>query len=216
MKWASYAIKFEVNEAGNVHYLTKTFVVKAQIFEQVSTSFAQTANWDYPAKYQVSSGFPVQFDQLDSNKYPIVHVQFDAQFFGDKDKTEYPKTLYITLQKDDQLPFTAHSDYIKSIQRYQIDFDLRYLIKDLINGDYKVVAHIEDHRALKAHKFDVGILYVNFNEGSNERTNFGVREDYKLLEKITNYFPPEEPEKGPLVPLVFCVAIVSLFLYYVG
>ena len=86
----------------------------------------------------------------------------------------------------------------------------------MINGDYKVVAHIEDPRALKPHKFDVGILYVNFNEGSFEGSNFGVREDYKLLEKITNYFPPAEPEKGTTVPLVFTVAIISLFLYYVG
>ena len=91
MKWASYAIKFHVkNDKGGDIYLTKTFVVKTQIFETVSTSFAQTANWDYPAKYQVSSGYPVQFDQLDSNKYPIVHIQLDAQFFGDKDKTENP------------------------------------------------------------------------------------------------------------------------------
>lgn len=122
----------------------------------------------------------------------------------------------MTLQKDDQNPYSAHADYIKSIQRYQIDFDLRYLITDLINGDYKIVAHIEDPRAIKSHKFDVGVLYVNFDEGSNEGTNFGVREDYKLLEKITNYFPPEEPEKGATVPLVFTGAIVCLFLYYVG
>lgn len=75
MKWAPYAMKFQVkNEAGKTFYLTKTFIVKAQIFEQVSTSFAQTANWDYPEKYQVSSGFPVQFNQLNSNKYPIVHI----------------------------------------------------------------------------------------------------------------------------------------------
>ena len=36
------------------------------------------------------------------------------------------------------------------------------------------------------------------------------------MDKITNYFPPEEPEKGALVPLVATVMIVSLFLYYVG
>jgi hypothetical protein len=116
MKWASYAIKFHFKSIFLMdNYITKTFVVKTQIFETVSTSFAQTANWDYPEKYQVSSGFPVQFDQLDSNKYPIVHIQLDAQFFGDKDKTEYPQSLYITLQKDDQISYTAHSDYIKSI-----------------------------------------------------------------------------------------------------
>ena len=79
-----------------------------------------------------------------------------------------------------------------------------------------MVVHIDDPRALNVHKFDLGILYVNFNEGSNEGTNFGIREDYKLLDKITNYFAPEEPEKSPIVPLAFTVVIISLFLYYVG
>lgn len=79
-----------------------------------------------------------------------------------------------------------------------------------------MVVHIDDPRAVKAHKFDLGILYVNFNEGSAEGSNSRVRDDYRLLDKITNYFPPEEPEKGSLIPLVFSVGIVSLFLYYVG
>ena len=122
----------------------------------------------------------------------------------------------MTLQKDDQLAYSAHADYIKSIERFQIDFDLRYLITSQINGDYKMVVHISDPRALNTHKFDLGVLYVNFNDGKTEGTNSGVREDYKLLEKITNYFPPEEPEKGATVPLVFTVVIVSLFFYYMG
>lgn len=124
--------------------------------------------------------------------------------------------MFVTLQKDDQLPYTVHADYIKSIQRYQIDFDLRYLIKEMINGDYKMVVHIDDPRALKPFKFDLGVLYVNFNEGTNEATNDRVREDYKLLDKITNYFPPEEPPKGAAIPLVFTIMMVALFLYYVG
>lgn len=79
-----------------------------------------------------------------------------------------------------------------------------------------MVVHIDDPRAVQAHKFDLGILYVNFNEGSAEGSNSRVRDDYRLLDKITNYFPPEEPEKGSLIPLVFSVGIVTLFLYYVG
>ena len=118
MKWAAHAIKFQLRSTeypkAELH-VVKTFVIKAQIYEQVATSFAQTAGWDYPEKYQVSSGFPVQFNQLNSNKYPIVHIQLDAQFFGDADKTEYPQSLFVTLQKDDQIPYTAHADYIKSI-----------------------------------------------------------------------------------------------------
>jgi hypothetical protein len=42
-----------------------------------------------------------------------------------------------------------------------------------------------------------------------------MRDDYKLLDKITNYFPPEEPEKGAIIPLIFAVGISSLLIYYV-
>jgi len=64
--------------------------VKAKIYSKPSVSFAQTAGWDYPEKYQVNSGFPVEFDQSDSTENPIIHIQIDAQFFGDKDKVQWP------------------------------------------------------------------------------------------------------------------------------
>lgn len=116
MRWASYALKFELESADKSHYfVTKTFQVKTKIYDVVSTSFAQTAGWDYPDKYQVSSGFPVEFDAKDTSTHPIIHIQIDAQFFGDKDKEQYPDTLYVTLQKDDQLPYSAHADYIQKI-----------------------------------------------------------------------------------------------------
>ena len=77
MKWASYAIKFELKKKGledEVFYVTKTFQVKTKIYEVVSTSFAQTAGWDYPEKYQVNQGFPVEFEYFDASEYPIVHI----------------------------------------------------------------------------------------------------------------------------------------------
>jgi hypothetical protein len=57
---------------------------------------------------------------------------------------------------------------------------------------------------------------VNFQDGSVEATNFGVRDDFKLLDKITNYFPPEEEQKGALIPLIFSAIVVGLFLNFVG
>jgi hypothetical protein len=56
---------------------------------------------------------------------------------------------------------------------------------------------------------------VNFNEGSNEATNFGVRDDFKLYDKITNYFPPEPPAKSSIVPLLSSAFLVFLFVFYV-
>lgn len=62
----------------------------------------------------------------------------------------------------------------------------------------------------------MGVLSINFNDGSVEATNFGVRDDFKLLDKITNYFPPEEEPKGALIPLVFSAILGFLFLRFVG
>jgi hypothetical protein len=56
---------------------------------------------------------------------------------------------------------------------------------------------------------------VNFIEGSNEATNFGVREDFKLYDKITNYFPPEPPTKSSIIPLLSSAFLVFMFVYYV-
>jgi hypothetical protein len=56
---------------------------------------------------------------------------------------------------------------------------------------------------------------VNFNEGSNEASNFGVRDDFKLFDKITNYFPPEPPAKSSIVPLLSSAFLVFLFVFYV-
>ena len=91
MKWASYALKFQLEGTdGTNYYVTKLFQVKAKIYNQPAVSFAQTEGWDYPEKYQVNSGFPVEFDQHDTSTYPIIHIQIDAQFFGDKEKVQWP------------------------------------------------------------------------------------------------------------------------------
>lgn len=75
MKWASYAIQFQLEgKDKSIYYLTKTFQVKTKIYDVVSTSFAQTAGWDYPEKYQVNSGYPVEFDQMESSEFPIIHI----------------------------------------------------------------------------------------------------------------------------------------------
>ena len=62
----------------------------------------------------------------------------------------------------------------------------------------------------------LGSLNINYNEGSTETNNSGIRDDFKLYEKITNYFPPEEPSKGALIPLVFTSTIGLLFIMFVN
>jgi len=77
-----------------------------------------------------------------------------------------------------------------------------------------MLAHVQDPRAVKAYVKDLGTVQINFNEGSLDNENFGIREDYRLYDKITNYFPPEEPEKAALIPLVFSALLGLLFFYF--
>lgn len=41
-----------------------------------------------------------------------------------------------------------------------------------------------------------------------------MREDYTLFPTITNYFPPEEEEKNPLIPMIFSGIIGVCFLVF--
>jgi|TARA_B110000285_G_C15108125_1_gene609271 hypothetical protein len=70
---------------------------------------------------------------------------------------------------------------------------------------------VEDPRAKNSFEQVLGTLQINFNEGSNENTNTGIREDYTMYPVITNYFPPEEPPRGAFIPLLFAGALVGLF-----
>jgi len=103
-----------------------------------------------------------------------------------------------------------------SIKRHQIAVHLGQLMPEQINGDYKLYLHVQDPRSVNTFEKELGILQINFNEGSTETRYTGIRDDYKLLDQITNYFPPEEAEKGAIIPIVFSVAISALLLYFVA
>ena len=107
-------------------------------------------------------------------------------FAGDKDKVDYPQSVFVTLQKDDQLPYSVHADYMPAIKRHQVAANLAQLMPEQINGDYKLFLHVQDPRAINTFSRELGTLQINFNEGATETTNHGVRDDYKLLDKITN------------------------------
>lgn len=88
------------------------------------------------------------------------------------------------------------------------------MIQDKINGDYSLKIVIEDQRATNSFTKELGTLQINFNEGSNDANNSGLRDDYTLFPTITNYFPPEEAAKGAFIPLVFSGIIAACFLVF--
>lgn len=89
------------------------------------------------------------------------------------------------------------------------------MLPEQINGDYKLTIKVEDPRAINSYQIELGKFQVNFNDGTSDGDNLGLRSDYKLLDIITNYFPPEEADKSPIIPLIFSVVIGSLFFYFV-
>jgi hypothetical protein len=124
--------------------------------------------------------------------------------------------VYLTLAKEGGNPYSVHADYLSTIKRHQIAVDLTYLMPEKINGNYRMTLFVEDPRAEQPLHHDLGVFQVNFVDGNSEGDNLRVREDFKLLDEITNYFPPEEPQKQPTVPLAFSGVLVVMFLIFVG
>lgn len=87
-------------------------------------------------------------------------------------------------------------------------------MKEQINGDYNFLVHVDDPRADQAVVKNLGSFQINFNEGSQEGTNLGVRDDYQLYETITNYFPPEPKDPSPVFPLAFTGLILFMFTLF--
>jgi len=73
---------------------------------------------------------------------------------------------------------------------------------------------VDDPRAEAAVVKNLGSFQINFNEGSQEGTNIGVRDDYQLYETITNYFPPEPKDPSPVFPLAFTGLILFMFALF--
>ena len=87
-------------------------------------------------------------------------------------------------------------------------------MKEQINGDYNLLLHIDDPRAKEPVVKNLGSFQINFNEGSQDGTNLGVRDDYQLYETITNYFPPEPKAASPIFPMAFTGIILLMFTLF--
>ena len=59
-------------------------------------------------------------------------------------------------------------------------------------------------------------MTIDFNEGSAERIYDGIRDDYKMYDTITNYFPPEPEPMSPVIPLAFSGLIVFALLIFIS
>ena len=72
-------------------------MLKTMIYKDAAAHIAQLEGWDSPTVYQYSEGYPQIFQQLNTNDFPVLHIKIDTQFAGDKDKVDYPSSVYVTL-----------------------------------------------------------------------------------------------------------------------
>lgn len=76
------------------------------------------------------------------------------------------------------MAYSVHADFIPSIKRYQIFVDLRFLMREKINGNYDLHLRVEDPRAINPFMFRMGLLNINFHDGTTDASNIGVTDDY--------------------------------------
>lgn len=75
MTWGSYQLQFVFeNENGREVHAKGSLHLKPKIYEGIAVSFAQTATWKSPDEYQVSDGWPVVFEALNTNQNPVIHL----------------------------------------------------------------------------------------------------------------------------------------------
>lgn len=117
--------------------------------------------------YQFDGGYPREFNALNTNDHPYLHVEIEASFEGVDLSVLQPASVYITLLRDDEMiAYTKHAKYNATTKKYYLQSDLRKQMKEQINGDYNLVAHVNDPRAEKPITKKLGVFQINFNEGS--------------------------------------------------
>ena len=132
-------------QTANVYNVYR-FDIKAEIFDKVLVSLSQTNTDEIADSYQYDGEYPQKFDPINTNENGYLHGQVQAQFKGDADMQDQPQAVFITLQKENQVAYSVHADYIPEIQRYQVFANLNNLLTHKINGEYTMTPHIEDPR----------------------------------------------------------------------
>ena len=117
--------------------------------------------------YQFDKGYPRDFNALNTNDNPYLHIEIKTAFAGLDVSKARPASVYITLLRDeDMIPYTRHATYNSSTKSYIVKSDLRKAMREQINGDYNLLVHVDDPRAESAIVKNLGTLQINFNEGS--------------------------------------------------
>jgi len=76
MPWTSHIIRFEFEaNSGASVFVTKTFEIKTTIVQEVGVTVTQNNNFNAPDHYQFKSGYPKDFNALNTLENPYLHLQ---------------------------------------------------------------------------------------------------------------------------------------------
>jgi len=75
MPWTSHLLTLEFEaENGAFVFINKTFEIKTTIVQEIGVSVSQNAHQSAPDHYQFDGGYPREFNALNTNSNPNLHI----------------------------------------------------------------------------------------------------------------------------------------------
>lgn len=129
---SSSLLAFEIDgSSGSKIHVNKTFEIKMKLSKDIEAKVSQNNKKQVPMHFQFEKGYPRDFNALNTNDNPYLHVEIKAEFDGVDVSSTRPASVYITLLRDeDMIPYTRHARYNSTTKRYILQSDLRKQMKE--------------------------------------------------------------------------------------
>ena len=97
-----------------------------KLSDNIGAKLSQNNKKLLPQHFQFDGGYPRDFNALNTNDNPYLHLEITAGFAGVDESKSRPASVYITLLRDeDMIPYTRHARYNSTTKKYIVQSDLR-------------------------------------------------------------------------------------------
>ena len=101
---SSNLIIFEFDgTSGSKIFVNKTFDVKMKLSDNIGAKLSQNNKKLLPQHFQFDGGYPRDFNALNTNDNPYLHLEITAGFAGVDESKSRPASVYITLLRDEDM-----------------------------------------------------------------------------------------------------------------
>jgi hypothetical protein len=122
--------------------------------------------------------------------------------------------MYAVLRKEGNRAYQFNAVYNKETEKFDLHANLKDLLIERVNGDYKLELHAHDFNTNRHAMNALETIKVDFIDGSSNRNNLEGRADFKLYGKIVNIFDEEPAQKSALIPTIFAGLIGVFFVQF--